>query len=164
MRALNQTASGSHETANQIAQLSAQIEEIFKQAATSYLILQQVKEETLKYRPSKNLLQSLLKKHIETRLQDSRKLVIMFDSILSHSNIVSGVLLKVTNLPQELVLYNRYRGLLIVYSNKADSDEYFNTIQTKIVKDQPDASVIESNKKFRVIKFNLNAQLEKEFV
>jgi alanyl-tRNA synthetase len=170
MRELNKLKSGqqspkeSHETANQIAQLSSQIEEIFKQDETSYLTLQRVKQEAIEFRPSKNLLSSLLKKYVETELKkdDKNRQFLMFESILVPDAIVNGVLKKATNLPEELIFYNKYRAQFILYSSKGNSDEYFNMVQEKILKDHPRASVSDSSKKHRIIKCSLNDQLEKD--
>ncbi len=161
------SAKEAYDIANKIAYYSIQIESIFKTKQPSYLTLQQVKEDSVKYRPSKNLLQYLLKKYFEEVLclkdehdkQDIKLLV--FDSVLQSDQIISNILKKIPNLYPNLIIYNSYRNNLFLYSNQDKNDQYFDSIQNKILKDDPSASLIESNKNFRVLRCKIDLESTK---
>ncbi|CAF0801994.1 unnamed protein product [Brachionus calyciflorus] len=164
---------------NQIADKSIQIEAIFKKCQTSYSTIQKVKNESVKYRPSKNILQNIIKKYFIDELGEgsrqsldsiliasidpSKKLNFKFiaiDSILHHDQILS-VISKISNeLHPYLIIYNKYRNVYIFYSRSSfkkniEVENFFNGEQEKILSKNSDAKLIEQSDNYRVIKCNL---------
>lgn len=165
-----------HSSLNQLADKSIKIESIFKSKPTSYLTLQHVKSESIKYRPSKHVLQNALKKYFEDELgensgQASTSLLISsidprsslsakflaFDSVLNQEQVIN-VLNKLSGkLHPILIIYNKYRNVYFIYSrNTIDSSEeikrYLDQVQEKILSENKDSSLIESSKNVRVLK------------
>ena len=157
---------------NLISDLSLRIEKLFQNKVSSYQVLQRVQNESLKYRPSKNQLQIVLKKYFEellvTKQDDTikdfrRRKFLKFESTLHHEHITGSVLRKITGLCPVLVLYNKYRNQLILYTNLSNDkavNEYFDMLQKKLISSNLNAELIDSTKQSRVIKFQYTAELE----
>ena len=160
---------------HQIADRSIQIEQIFKYKNVSYSTLHHVKKESAKYRPSKNLLQNTLKAYLDEELSQDLTLsknaliistldlnssikfkFLAFDSVLNHEAVLS-ILRKLSNPFPFLIVYNKYRGNYFFYSkelieqNKQIKD-YYDFVQKKLLKDNLNASLIESKLNYRIIK------------
>jgi alanyl-tRNA synthetase len=157
---------------NELAELSASIENIFKTQTTSYLVKQKIKEESVKFRPSKTTLQSALKKHFEDELiEDSPTAVnaaviakindkpsfsikfLAFTSILFHDSILS-ILNKIDKLHPALIIYNSQRECYYFYSKHQNKDlkNYFDLTQSKMLEANPNSSLVETGKNYRIIK------------
>ncbi len=166
---------------HQISDRSIQIENIFKYKKVSFVTLHHVKQESIKYRPSKTMLVNSLKSYLEEELNNNIKLsknaliistldmnssikfkFLAFDSVLSHETILS-ILNRLKDPFPQLIVYNRYRGNYFFYSktsidqNKEISD-YFNFVQDKLTKDNLNSSVIESKSNYRILKCPIAVQ------
>lgn len=157
---------------NELAELSASIENIFKSQTTSYLVQQKIKEESVKFRPSRNTLQNALKKHFEEELIEDSPLAVnaaviakinekpslsikflAFTSILYHDSILN-ILNKIDKLHPALIIYNSQRECYYFYSKNENKDvkNYFDSAQSKMLESNPNSSLIESGKNYRIIK------------
>ena len=162
---------------NQMAVLQIKISEIFKHKEVSYLVMHHVKSESVKYRPSKYGLQQILKKYFDEELGSDLKLAsnsavissinpksslsmkfLAFDSTLDHQQIVN-VIKKVQDVYPVLTIYNRQKGVYFFYSkNPIESDkeleEYFDSAQEKILRENSGSVLLEKNSCYRIIKAN----------
>lgn len=169
---------------HQIADRSIQIENVFKNKKVSYANLHRVKNETAKYRPSKNLLRNTLNKYLEDELSINLRLsknVLMisnldpksniklkflsFDSILNQ-DLVLSIIKKLKDVYPLLIVYNKYRGYYIFYSNLSIEDnkeinDYYNYFEGRILNQNADASVVESTSNYKILKCPLvNLQIK----
>jgi alanyl-tRNA synthetase len=134
------TAKAGHELLNEIATVSIQLEKVFAKQPSSCVTARRVTEESVKYRPSKNQLQIMLKKYIEDELRKEKqrateRVFIQLDSGLIVDDALNLVKkLNVELLPRELILLNRQRGVIYLHSavESDSSSDYFDSIQKKL--------------------------------
>lgn len=153
-----------HTVVNAIADRSIKIENLFKQKQNSYLVLQWVKNESVKYRPSKNMIQNVFKRYVEDELsrppaetdQMQRAFASLVEgirylevqSVLNYDQIVN--VLNKLNAPGGLstfVVYNNYRNVFVLYSKKP-LDE--NEVTKQFENCMRNASLVENKKYYRV--------------
>ena len=160
---------------NQIADRSILIEKIFQNKPVSYITLQTVKEESIKYRPSKIKLQEILKKFFEQEICCDKYSAqfatvisainpksnidlkfLAFESTLNHHMVVS-VLKRIQNIYPALILFNKYRGTYFFYSTEEIEknehlNEYLKNIETKILRENINSELLEEKPNYRVLK------------
>jgi len=145
---------------NEISDRSIKIENIFKTQPVSYLVLQETKAQSVKYRPSKSVLQNTLKKYIQEQLEKNKqekqlsrlKQIKVRTSL--QSDMIVNTLKKMDNLvgDQVLLIHNEYRSHLIVYTASDSMKNYLDRIQVELQKSTHGNSLIETNKNYRVLK------------
>lgn len=158
---------------NQIADRSIQIENIFKSKPVSYTVLHHVKQESMKYRPSKRQLQTALENYFAKELskfgaETSNVLTIStmdskivfkflaFESVLTF-DLVLKALKALKSISPLVIVYNKYRSNYILYSREViekggEIEGYLDDVQEKIFQKNPGSFVVETKANYRVLK------------
>ncbi len=159
----NETRLNKLDKLNEISDRSIKIENIFKTQPVSYLVLQEIKAQSVKYRPSKSVLQNALKKYIQEQLENSKEVEkksnlkhILVKTSLQYDLIVN-TLKKMDNLIGEriLLIQNEYRSHLILYTASNTIQKYLDTTQDELQKLIDESStLIEANNNYQVFKYS----------
>ena len=172
---------------HQIADRSIQIENIFKHKSVSFATLHYAKSESSIYRPSKTLLQKTLKTYLEEELSQDLTLsknaliistldfdslikikFLAFDSVLTPEVILS-ILKKLKNSNPLFIVFNKYRGNYFFYSKEPidqskEIKDYFDFVQSKLLKENSNAFLIETKPNHRIIKCSVTEKQKDYFV
>lgn len=143
-----------HQKLTEIARISIQVEEIIKKSTTSYLVSHRVKEESVKYRPSKNKLQNALKRVLDQELSKEGSNMVELESVLMPDQVVS-VLSKVASNRPVLAVTNLYRRQIVLFSKTGDQNALNKQQDLLQNKTGNQLKVSLTGKNFRVLGFDL---------
>ncbi len=177
-RAANQLDSAAESRLlNSIAERSIQIEAVFKAKPVSYTVLQAVKADSAKYRPSKRQLQSALAGYLAQELSATGTSpancltvspmtkggagykFLAFESVLAFDMVLKTLKALDKGLAPVVVLYNKYRSNYFLYASGCEQEggpelfgECFEAVESQIRTSNPETFVVSSGKNYRVLK------------